>query len=1133
MNSGHYISSKKRQEINSLLKQCQSCAVEASCQTAAPASTKSSSSRTRAGGAMPSKFISRHAFVDALKSLYTSLVDLASLNRLPDVFTKESAHPVGGIAENETIDRYRQTIAEFLILELNRVIVSLDEEIDGPFLRDDYLVNESSCKWYSTVLSDAFQIPDNRSDKCVVDEKITIACHEDPEQWIDKCLDLCGLAISLEVAVDCLRKVVHTGNVHKVSFDPGRKLHLNDQTTLEDGKMPCLSAVVTSLRTIRRRLFVIRPQISNGEHSDSLVITSCQLEKIWSQLQDVVDNQNHQLNRLFENIILPVEYYHQSHSAATADNTSLLSESLVALATSVVPALVSSACHAMKLPLPLWASKESNFYVLHSAFRVALAGNIFRQLATRACRHSTKELNFGGEFTVVHEATSNYFQALMRHMILKRTPSVTIRVLYQALTSTDAADARLHFHDNTTILNTDEDAGFTTPRSILRFHFGDVLASIPAKREIASFVREMVQFSISKQRYLLAALPTNYRRKSERADVILKDEIMQILEYFLMPSLSRDIELREAVVNFVILSPPTSFRRQDESTEKTLLSLHVSDLLIPRCTLMLLHVACDNASATPDNSSLSTVSTNHNSADETSFLSHLLTVAAVWCEEFFVTRTDPLQQQYVTEFLLYPLEKQILTQKDMQLSIDGSDVSLAGMLVQGVSSRLEVSRSESIRKDGMRVAEAMASVFGQPLCFEELHPPEDLVESTDASMTDCKKKATKKTKRIRREPKVPVIVDPDAEYFSDDSNSSENHDSSSQSESDNSEGNESMSDDSSWGEASLRPYELDDDEEDLRRVPHPRSLRDCLAYLLTTHDDTVAYDKHRVALQQLPALVSSNPLDLIDVVPTLVRILLHMEDKFNMDGFLENRWESMMACAVQAPIETCSRLIEEMKGNVSLGTRLEALSILACSAEELSGVIRSTKRRHEIKEKENFELAPMSTRLRNSLTLSKHIDDRTVQPKTRRWRRARSSSTSTTNNFNAISAQVILSLFAFLSETKNDDSIWGGSLGERFLCEFLRTLSVMVDCGRTYPSSRLFAMDLFELSWSFHDAKSSEVRRAVLIAMATSISIDCVVRINDVSGLILFLSDCRACTDADCREMASSIAKTITDGRDN
>ena len=633
--------------------------------------------------AMPSKFISRHAFVDKLKSLYTSLVDLASSHRSPDLNVKESVHAAGGITGNETIDRHRQTIAEFLIYDLNRVVVSLDEEIDGPFLHRDYLVNECSFDWYNTILSNAFQTLDNRLDKCPVDETITIACHEDPEKLIDKCLDLCGFAISLEVAVECLRKVVHAGNVHTASFDPGRKLHLSDHTTVEDEKMPCLSAVVTSLRTIRRRLFAMRPQISNGEHSDSLAITTCQLENIWSQLQEVLDNQNHQLNGLFENIILPVEYYHQSQSAATADNTSLLSESLVALTTFVVPVLVSSACHAMKLPLPIWASKESHFYVLHSAFRIVLAGNIFRQLATRACRHSNEELNVEGELTVVHAATSDYFQALMRHMILKRTPSVTIRVLYQTWSgSTDVDDASPHFHDNTTILNTGEDSGFTTPRSILRFHFGEVIASIPPKREIVSFVRAMVEFSISKQRFLLASLPTNHARKSEQVDVICKDEIVQILEYFLMPSLSRDIELREAVVNFVILSPPTSFRRQDESVEKTQLSLHVSDLLIPRCTLMLLHVACDNPRATPDNSSVSTVSTNQNSADETSFLSHLFTVAAVWCEEIFVARTDPLQQQYVTEFLLYPLEKQILTQKSMQLCIDGSGVSLAGMLVQ-------------------------------------------------------------------------------------------------------------------------------------------------------------------------------------------------------------------------------------------------------------------------------------------------------------------------------------------------------------------------------------------------------------------------------------------------------------------
>jgi hypothetical protein len=179
----------------------------------------------------------------------------------------------------------------------------------------------------------------------------------------------------------------------------------------------------------------------------------------------------------------------------------------------------------------------------------------------------------------------------------------------------------------------------------------------------------------------------------------------------------------------------------------------------------------------------------------------------------------------------------------------------------------------------------------------------------------------------------------------------------------------------------------------------------------------------------------------------------------------------------------------------------------------------------------SYELTQMSTRLRNSLALSQPSNDNVVQHKTRRWRKTRPTNFSTTNRFNALSAQMILSLFAFLNQTKSDDTIWGGSLGERLLSEFLRTLSKMVECSRTYPASRVFASDLFELAWSFHNAKNSEVRRAVLIAIATSVSVDPIAigNINTLSGTISFLTDCGSKdVDADCREIALSIVGTLT-----
>jgi len=58
----------------------------------------------------------------------------------------------------------------------------------------------------------------------------------------------------------------------------------------------------------------------------------------------------------------------------------------------------------------------------------------------------------------------------------------------------------------------------------------------------------------------------------------------------------------------------------------------------------------------------------------------------------------------------------------LQAAVSDDGTPLASILIQGVTLRLDVSRSESIRIDGMRVAETMASILGQNLCFDELHP---------------------------------------------------------------------------------------------------------------------------------------------------------------------------------------------------------------------------------------------------------------------------------------------------------------------------------------------------------------------------------------------------------------------------
>jgi len=354
---------------------------------------------------------------------------------------------------------------------------------------------------------------------------------------------------------------------------------------------------------------------------------------------------------------------------------------------------------------------------------------------------------------------------------------------------------------------------------------------------------------------------------------------------------------------------------------------------------------------------------------------------------------------------------------------------------------------------------------------------------------------------------------------------------------------------------------MDDNEEDLRRVRRPRSLRECFAYLIENENETLAYDKHESALMELPAMVSSRPLDLVDMTPTLVRILLHMEDKFNMENFVQMKMNSLMAFAVHAPIETCLHLVNEIGENVSLGTRLEALTVLGGMAQELSG-LSELRNRQELQSKQresqlpnNVDEIAMSSKLQRSLNLynnpnvSSRSNDLEESPqstsnvsKTRRWRRPRRTAITVTNRFGPIAAQMMYSLFAFISRTKSEESIWGGPLGEKFLSEFLRTLSIMLDCSRTYPgnSVHVMAQDLFELAWSFHDAQSSEVRYAVLAAMGTSISlvpVEFLMRVGhfigegDISSeWISFLEKCGfSDPDTDCRALALMIIGTIAE----
>ncbi|KAG2455574.1 TELO2 protein, partial [Polypterus senegalus] len=171
----------------------------------------------------------------------------------------------------------------------------------------------------------------------------------------------------------------------------------------------------------------------------------------------------------------------------------------------------------------------------------------------------------------------------------------------------------------------------------------------------------------------------------------------------------------------------------------------------------------------------------------------------------------------------------------------------------------------------------------------------------------------------------------------------------------------------------LVPFDMSKDEE-LVTSPAPRYLRDCLEVdelpkgqceiqrsandedygvgrerpfrpFLPSHSVpsssalTSSEDPKRVeaALHAVEGLVRKHPMTTREVSVELMKVLLHLEDQFNSDGFSFWRQRGMVALIVVDAIPVTEYVTAEFYAlNYSLRQRLDMLEVLALSAQELS-----------------------------------------------------------------------------------------------------------------------------------------------------------------------------------------------------
>ena len=433
------------------------------------------------------------------------------------------------------------------------------------------------------------------------------------------------------------------------------------------------------------------------------------------------------------------------------------------------------------------------------------------------------------------------------------------------------------------------------------------MVQISTPRECATLLRSILRHLIAKVGYTT----------KETLDSFCREKLLPYLEVVCKPVLWASRNVRESFVQLAVLSSTSANAGA------------MSGRVFCHCVALLL-VACevDEDESSDEEDDISVL------GQRTSVLRrHLNEVVSCWSETVFVQHTDMSLQHHVTHFLLSAIP---MLGKDIAVPS-----SLVATLVNGVSVRLASSLDE-IRKDGMRVAELLAKCMDNPLKFEELNHEREIdgvgiaeISTEDPSDEKTIRKGGRRDKYKRTSHRAAKAVDPDAEYVSD----QESIDSSKSDDDTGKDSNFHDDEDSVWDDdESLIPYNLNDDEEDLRETPIPLYLRQCLEMLRTPDTDGAACSRQESALAAVSSLVRSNPVDLPDLTVPLCKEILHLENRFDLPDFDVSINAGLLSLTVMQPILSGECLIKEFfSGHVGLSICLSVLHTIENAAYELSG----------------------------------------------------------------------------------------------------------------------------------------------------------------------------------------------------
>ncbi|XP_068161549.1 telomere length regulation protein TEL2 homolog [Antennarius striatus] len=315
----------------------------------------------------------------------------------------------------------------------------------------------------------------------------------------------------------------------------------------------------------------------------------------------------------------------------------------------------------------------------------------------------------------------------------------------------------------------------------------------------------------------------------------------------------------------------------------------------------------------------------------------------------------------------------------------------------------------------------------------------------------------------------------------------------------------------------LTPYDMSGDQEISKSSP-PRYLRDCLEILISSEDSV----RVELSLQVSGDLVRKNPFATREVSVQLSKVLLHMEDKYCIKGFLDLRQAAMVALTVTDPIPVTQYLTTEFYSlNYSLRQRLDILEVLALAAQELSKPIADPSIHPSLHARTELSSYPGD----NPAHWRQEVEKR-IQSKTRRFRKAPTQpvAKATPNLYAPVAGHFFFPLLRNYDKPQVTFDLLGSD--HLVLGRLIHTLGLLMHLAVNAPVAVQMGLALLDFVWAVRYHVDQMVRRGVLFAVCSVfLSMDGPNLLMDLGDQLFetrsWLTDvAEGDPDADCRSLA-------------